>query len=56
MSARRAGLLTSGLMEHVLLVGPMLPATNRGLSGVSCVYRSASCRANLHAARFICRQ
>ncbi|CDA21322.1 unknown [Bacteroides sp. CAG:144] len=34
VNARKAGLLTSGDMEQVLLVGPTEPATNRGLSGI----------------------
>ena len=36
-SARNAGLLTSGEIESVRLVGPIAPATKRGRSGVCAV-------------------
>ena len=37
MTARNAGLLTSGESDSVRLVGPIAPATNRGRSGVRAV-------------------
>ena len=40
--ARSAGLLTSGEIDSTLLVGPMAPATNRGLSGVFAVHAAAT--------------
>ena len=43
--SRKAGLLTSGDIEQVLFVGPIEPATKRGLSAV--VNSSAHLRAIL---------
>ena len=45
--------LTSGEIERVLFVGPMLPATNLGLSGVLSEYSSVTFRASLAACRLI---
>ena len=44
-TARNSGRSTSGDKLAVLLVGPMLPATNRGLCGSLAVYSSATVRA-----------
>jgi hypothetical protein len=42
--ARNAGLLTSGEIDSVRLVGPIEPATKRGRSGVFFVHSShAAC-------------
>ena len=56
VSARYAGLFTSGLIEQVLFVGPTEPATNLGLSGFMAVNSSATFLARRAAARFISRQ
>ena len=53
--ARMAGFSTSGDIEAVLPVGPIDPATKRGLSGVVRFIASASWRAMRAAARFISR-
>ena len=45
VTARIAGLLTSGEMLRVLFVGPTSPSTKRGLSGLAAVYSSATLRA-----------
>ena len=45
--ARNAGLLTSGEIDSVLVVGPIEPATKRGWSGVFAVHSSATRRASL---------
>src|SRR5690606_34833545 len=52
-AALNIGSSTLGLIEAVLLVGPIEPATNLGLSGVLALYSSAASRAILAAARFI---
>ena len=44
--ARNAGLLTSGEIDSVRFVGPIEPATKRGLSGVFAVHSSAAARAS----------
>ena len=44
---RKLGSFTSGDMEAVRFVGPMLPATNRGLSGSFAVNSSATVRASV---------
>ena len=46
------GLLTSGDMEAVRPVGPMDPATKRGLPGLSRVQASAAFRATAAPALF----
>ncbi len=43
---RNAGLLTSGEMDRMRLVGPIEPATKRGRPGVRAVYSSAAARAS----------
>ena len=48
-----AGLLTSGEIDAVRLVGPMAPATKRGFSGVFSVHASAASRASFAAATSI---
>ena len=47
VTARNAGSLTSGEIDSVLLVGPIAPATKRGLSGV--VHLTAACFASFAA-------
>ncbi len=42
-------------MESVLFIGPIAPATKRGLSGVLAVQRAAASQASRAAARFISR-
>ena len=51
--SRAAGLLTSGLIEQVLFVGPTEPATKRGRSAVA--NSSAALRANRAPAKAISR-
>ena len=53
VAALNMGSSTFGLIEAVLLVGPIEPATNLGLPGVLILYSSAASRAILAAARFI---
>ena len=53
LNVSQPGCVVSEDIEHVLLVGPIEPATKRGLSGVFEVYSSAISLAILHAARFI---
>ena len=43
---RNAGLLTSGEIDSVRLVGPIEPATKRGWAGVLAVHSSAAARAS----------
>ena len=43
---RNAGLLTSGEIDRIRLVGPIEPATKRGRSGVRAVHSSAAARAS----------
>ena len=50
--ARNAGLLTSGEIDSVRLVGPIEPATKRGRSGVFAVHSSAAARASRAASTF----
>ena len=45
VTARNAGLLTSGEIDSVRFVGPIDPATKRGLSGSFAVHSSAAARA-----------
>ena len=47
-----AGLLTSGEIESVRLVGPIAPATKRGRSGVFAVHSSAALRPAAAASTF----
>ena len=47
-----AGLFTSGEIDRMRLVGPIEPATKRGLSGVRWVYSCAAERAIFAASRF----
>ena len=47
--ARKAGLLTSGEIDSVRLVGPIEPAANRGRSGVRAVQASHACLRQLRA-------
>ncbi len=51
---RKAGLFTSGEIEHVRDVGPSTPATKRGLSGVE--YFSQAALAKRAASRLISEQ
>jgi len=51
--SRAAGSLTSADIESVRLVGPIEPATKRGLSGLRAVKASAAARATPAAARAI---
>ena len=46
LSRETPGLLTSGEIDSVRLVGPIEPATNRGRSGVFAVHSSAAARAS----------
>ena len=50
--ARNDGLLTSGEMDNVRFVGPIAPATNRGLSGVFAVHAAAAALASRAASAF----
>jgi hypothetical protein len=50
---RKAGLLTSGEIDRMRLVGPIEPATNRGRSGVRAVHSSAAARASFAPSTFI---
>jgi hypothetical protein len=50
LTLRAPGSLTSGEIDAVRLVGPIAPATKRGLSGVRAVHASAHSRAILAAA------
>ena len=54
VSSRAAGLLTSGLIEQVLLVGPIEPATNLGCPPAE--YSSAALRAMRAPSSAISRQ
>ena len=45
--ARNAGLLTSGEIDRIRLVGPIDPAANRGRSGVRAVHSSHAAFASL---------
>ena len=49
---RKAGLLTSGEIERMRLVGPIEPAANRGRDGSLAVYSSHAVRASLAPSRF----
>jgi hypothetical protein len=51
--ARLPGSFTSGEIESVRVVGPIAPATKRGLSGVRAVHASATRRQMRAPARFI---
>ena len=51
--SRYPGSSTAGDRDRVLLVGPILPATNRGFSGLRCVYSSAIIRASRAPSRFM---
>ena len=50
---RKLGSFTFGDIEQVRLVGPSMPATNRGLSGCLAVKSSAAARANLADCKLI---
>jgi hypothetical protein len=49
---RNDGLFTSGEIDKIFVVGPIEPATKRGLSGVFFVHSSAACRARRAPATF----
>jgi hypothetical protein len=53
LTLRAPGSLTSGEIDAVRLVGPIAPATKRGLSGVRAVHASAHSRAIFAAAWLI---
>ena len=49
---RKAGLLTSGEIDSVRFIGPIEPATKRGLSGVLRVHSSTAARASFAPSTF----
>jgi len=51
VAPRNDGLFTSGEIDSVLFIGPIAPATKRGLPGVFAVHSSAAARASFAPSR-----